>query len=175
MSQRSFQARRRQQRPRSPWVAMLIPILAILITFGLFYLLVRTLGGGAAPPPTPTAPPPTATQPLASTPTPELATPTPEPTATPELPTPTPAVAGPDVLRVGGQATVNADTGLRMRSGPGTNFDPVSTLPPGAIVEVIGGPERADTYTWWQVRFRQTDGSQLEGWVAGDFLDPGAG
>lgn len=175
MSQRSFQARRRQQRPRSPWAAMLIPFLAILITFGLFYVLVSTLGGGAAPSPTPTAPPATATEAPAPTPTPALATPTPEPAPTPEPPTPTPLPAGPDVLRVGGQATVNAETGLRMRGGPGTNFNPVATLPAGAIVDVIGGPERADTYTWWQIRYKQPDGSQIEGWAAGDFLDPGAG
>lgn len=175
MSQRSFQARRRQQRPRSPWVSLLIPILAILITAGLFYLLVRVLGGGAAPAPTPTLPPPTATQALAPTPTPELATATPEQAPTPETPTPTTVPGGPDVLRVGGQATVNADTGLRIRSGPGTNFNPVTTLPAGAIVDIIGGPERADTYTWWQIRFKQADGSQAEGWAAGDFLDPGAG
>lgn len=157
---------------------MLIPLLAILLTGGLFYVLVRTLGGGqAVPPPTPTLAAATATiESLAPTSTVAVATPTPEPTATPAAPTPTPPPAGAgDVLRVGGQATVNADAGLRVRSGPGTNFDAVITLAPGAIVDVIGGPERADTYTWWQIRFPKTEGGTAEGWAAGDFLDPGAG
>ena len=78
-------------------------------------------------------------------------------------------------LQVGAEATVNADAGLRVRSGPGTNFDPVIMLPAGTVVLVIDGPQRADTYTWWQIRFQSPEGEELEGWVAGDFLDPGAG
>ncbi|MCO6450516.1 MAG: SH3 domain-containing protein [Caldilineales bacterium] len=174
MSQRKYQSRRVQQRPRSPWAALLIPFLAILLTAALFYVVFNSIGNQAAAEPTPLPPTPIPTVSVAS-PTPEPPTPTPEPatpTAEPATPTPEAALG---VLKVGGVATVNADAGLRVRSGPGTNYDPVTTLPPGTVVDVIGGPERADSYTWWQIRFALADGGQGDGWVAGDFLDPGAG
>ena len=145
MTQRRYQPRRRQQRPRSPWAALLIPFLAIVITGGLFYFLATSLGGGVAPTPTPVPPTPTPTV-VTPSPTPEPPTPTPAPTPTPEQATPTPS-PGAGVLRVGGDATVNAEAGLRVRSGPGTNFDPVTTLAAGTIVSVIGGP-RARRYLY---------------------------
>jgi len=176
MTERRYQPRRRQQRPRSPWAALLIPFLAIVITGGLFYVLATMLGGGVVPTPTPTvvsnaAAPGEAT--FTPAPAPATPTPTPEPaTPTPEPPTPTPTPP-PDVLQVGGKATVNAEAGLRVRSGPGTNFDLVITLPYAMVVDVIGGPERADSYTWWQIEFSTPEGQKQQGWVAGDFLDPG--
>ena len=176
MTQRTFQVRRRQQRPRSPWAALLIPFLAIVITGGLFYFLATTLGGGTVVP-TPLPVPPTSTPTEAApapTPTPEPPTATPEPTAVPVVETPTPA-PGVAVLRVGGQAKVNAGGGLRVRGGPGTSFDAVTTLAPGVVVKIIGGPERADSYTWWQIQFTGADGSSGQGWVAGDFLEASAG
>jgi len=177
MKDRRYKPRNRQQRPRSPWAALLIPFLAIVITGVLFYALATMLGGGVVPTPTPTSvtdvaegggnvtPSPTPIL-QTPTPTPEPATPTP----TPEPATPTPA---PDVLQVGGKATVNAEAGLRVRSGPGTNFDLVITLPYAMVVDVVGGPERADSYTWWQIEFSTPEGDKQQGWVAGDFLDPG--
>lgn len=174
MTQRRYQVHRRQQRPRSPWAAMLIPFLAILITAGLVYIFFDRMATTVEPTPAPASAVAAATElPPTSTPEP-LPTDTPEPSPTPESPTPTP-LPPVDVLRVGSEATVNAESGLRARSGPGTNFDPVTTLPAGTIVEVIDGPQRADTYTWWQIRFPSEDGGTGEGWVAGDFLDPGAG
>lgn len=175
MKERRYQPRQRKQRPRSPWAALLIPFLAIVITGGLFYMLATMLGGGVIPTPTPTtlavAQPGEAT----FTPTPEPVTPTPTPepaTPTPEQPTPTPTPPA-DVMQVGSKATVNAEAGLRVRSGPGTNFDLVITLPYGMVVDIIGGPERADNYTWWQIEFSTPEGDKQQGWVAGDFLDPG--
>ena len=178
MKERRYQPRRRQQRSRSPWAALLIPFLAIVITGALFYALATMLGGGVVPTPTPGSATTIAEggqMGATATPTPvqETPTPTPEPaTPTPEPPTPTPTPP-PDVLQVGGKATVNAEAGLRVRSGPGTNFDLVITLPYGMVVDVIGGPERADSYTWWQIEFSTPEGQKQQGWVAGDFLDPG--
>ncbi len=175
MTQRTFQVRRRQQRPRSPWAALLIPFLAIVITGGLFYFLATTLGGGTVvPTPSPVPPTATPTEAPAPTPTPEPPTATPEPTVAviEETSTPAPGVV---VLRVGGQAIVNAGGGLRVRGGPGTSFEAVTTLAPGVVVKIIGGPERADSYTWWQIQFTGADGSTGEGWVAGDFLEASAG
>jgi len=173
-----YTPRRQQQRPRSPWAALLIPFFAIMITGALFYALATMLGGGVAPTPTPTSITDVAEGGGSGTPTPtpvlqETPTPTPEPaTPTPEPPTPTPTPAS-DALQVGSKATVNAEAGLRVRSGPGTNFDLVITLPYGMVVDVVGGPERADSYTWWQIEFSTPEGQKQQGWVAGDFLDPG--
>ena len=175
MSQRRYKLHRRQQRSRSPWAALLIPFLAIVITGVGFYFVANMLGGGIAPAPAETPLPALATSvDITPTPTLEPATPTPEPTPTLEPPTPTPTPP-PNVLQVGAEATVNADAGLRVRSGPGTNFDPVIMLPAGTVVLIIDGPQRADTYTWWQIRFKSPEDEEMEGWVAGDFLDPGAG
>ena len=174
MKEKRYQPRQRQQRPQSPWAALLIPFLAIVITGGLFYVLATMLGGGVTPVATPTQPQVSEVS-LDATATPVPATPTPTAapaTPTPEPPTPTPTLA-PDVLQVGGKATVNAEAGLRVRGGPGTNYDLVITLPYAMVVKVVDGPERADSYTWWQIEFSTPDGEKQTGWVAGDFLDPG--
>ncbi|HEY54587.1 MAG TPA: hypothetical protein G4N94_14155, partial [Caldilineae bacterium] len=54
MSQRRYKLHRRQQRSRSPWAALLIPFLAIVITGVAFYFVAKMLGGGVAPAPSPT-------------------------------------------------------------------------------------------------------------------------
>ena len=56
--------------------------------------------------------------------------------------------------------------GLNMRAGAGTGHAKVKTLREGAEVEIIGGPEDANGYTWWQVR----DGDGATGWVVEDYL-----
>jgi len=80
--------------------------------------------------------------------------------------TPSSAVAG---LAAGRTAYVRADAvGLNVRARAGTAADNVIifTLAPGTSVEVIGGPQAADGFTWWQVR-----GPTGEGWCAGQFLE----
>ncbi len=176
MKENRYQPRKRQQRPQSPWAALLIPFLAIVITGALFYVLATMLGGGVAPVPTPTQAQAVSQAEAQSSPTPTAApdTPTPTPETPTPVPTPTPTPApAPDVLQVGGKATVNAEAGLRVRSGPGTNYELVITLPYAMVVKVVDGPNRADSYTWWQIEFSTPDGEKQQGWVAGDFLDPG--
>lgn len=98
-------------------------------------------------------------------------------TATPVVPTPTfpfiIATEGPTAaptaasdLRVGAQASVaTGGDPLRVRSRPTTDGDRLGSLPNGAAVTIVGGPQSADGRTWWEV---QT--SSLTGWVVGDFL-----
>ncbi len=172
MTERRYQLRK--QRPRSAWVSLLIPFISILVTAAVFSLIADRLNGQTSLLGTAGTPTPTPTLAPTSTPTPQPPTPTPLPTPTPEPPTPTPPPP-PAVLQVGAEATVNAESGLRVRSGPGTSFDPVTTLAAGTIVKIIDGPQRADTYNWWKIQFEVEDGGQNQGWVAGDFLDPGAG
>lgn len=70
-------------------------------------------------------------------------------------------------LAVGGTASVTQD-GLNLRASATTNSDVVTTLAAGQTLTIIGGPQDADGYTWWQIQL--DDGTQ--GWVAADFLQP---
>lgn len=75
---------------------------------------------------------------------------------------PLPVLTAPPPLTIGGLALVNpiSDT-LNMRSGPGLNFNVVAELPDDMRVELIGEPQDADGYRWWQAR--TPDG--IEGWI----------
>ncbi|KAA3658631.1 MAG: SH3 domain-containing protein [Chloroflexi bacterium] len=112
-----------------------------------------------------TAPPSTA--PSA---TPALATPTAIPTFTP-IPTPDVALA-PDELTVGFYAQVanTDDFGVTVRGGPSTSNVSLLVADEGTILLIIGGPEEAGEFLWWQVQL--DDGT--EGWAAGSFLVPAA-
>lgn len=57
------------------------------------------------------------------------------------------------------RALTNA--GLNMRSGPGTNYDRITTLAGGVVVPIVG---RIGDNSWWQVR-----SGNLYGWVNAPF------
>lgn len=162
----------RDRRPssRGDRTGTLVRVLLSLFVIGLAALVIMVTvrnRGGPEIPPTPSF--------TGAEVTPIIATFTPGPTATPvnvlpvETPTATPQPA-PAALAVGVTAEVAAGgSGLNLREGPGLTFQILSLLPDGTRVEVIGGPEEVDGYTWWRVR---TLDAGLEGWVAGDFLRP---
>ncbi len=58
------------------------------------------------------------------------------------------------------------DPPLRFRDGPGTGSNVIEELPLGTELCVVGGPQQADGYDWYQVS-RPESGAQ--GWVAGSF------
>ncbi|HEU4509284.1 MAG TPA: Ig-like domain-containing protein [Pyrinomonadaceae bacterium] len=73
-----------------------------------------------------------------------------------------------------GRTVVVANTGgvgLSLRSSPsliadGTNI--IATVPEGHRLQIVGGPVRADGYSWWNIR-----DNNFEGWSAiGDWLTP---
>ncbi|MDQ3525379.1 MAG: sortase [Chloroflexota bacterium] len=70
-------------------------------------------------------------------------------------------------LAVGSIASVT-DNGLNMRASASTSADIVTTLAQGQQATIIGGPQDADGFAWWQIELE--DGTQ--GWVAADFLQP---
>jgi hypothetical protein len=104
-----------------------------------------------------------------------MATRTPLPTWTPtDTPSPTPVPSATatsvPVMMAGGLAAVSG-TGseeLRVREGPGLEYETLGTLSDGTPLTVLDGPQTADGYQWWKVA---TDDGQ-EGWVAGDWLLP---
>ncbi|HVL25163.1 MAG TPA: SH3 domain-containing protein, partial [Thermomicrobiales bacterium] len=68
----------------------------------------------------------------------------------------------------GALVTVNADN-VNLRAEPNTSADVVDQLAAGVELEVIGGPEEGEGYTWWHVRVTSQGGA--EGWIASDFFD----
>ena len=70
-------------------------------------------------------------------------------------------------LSVGNVATVT-ENGLNMRASASTSAEIVTTLAQGQQATIIGGPQDADGFAWWQIQLE--DGTQ--GWVAADFLQP---
>jgi hypothetical protein len=58
-------------------------------------------------------------------------------------------------LAVGDMAVVRLpDTldSLRVRNGAGLDFEIILQLPDETLLRIIGGPERVDDLTWWEVR-----------------------
>ncbi len=121
--------------------------------------IARTLNIGAAPDRTWT-PQPTITPTFTPVPT---ATPAP-PAAqlSPDLPTPLP---GSWTFRPGDIA-VNVNNGpVNMRRTPGYKNKPpndrIALVPPGANVQIITGPAKADGLIWWYVAW-----NGVQGWMA---------
>ncbi len=112
----------------------------------------------ATPTHTPTAVPvPTNT----STPTPtNTPTPTEPPTPTPTTPMPTPThTPTPVTPQIVSSTTVN------IRSGPGTNYPIIGSLPPNTpLLPVIG---RNETGSWWQVQLDEGEA----GWVSDEVVE----
>ena len=127
----------------------------------------------AQPEPTPTVMVVTPTATLIPRPT---ATPLVDATDTPEAaatPATSPSAPPSDTIGVGGYVRVSAAAGLSFREDPSTGGTLIQVLDSGSILEVVGGPEEADGYTWWQLR--RDDGK--EGWSAAGsgedvFLEP---
>jgi hypothetical protein len=114
------------------------------------------------PEPTPTVVIVTPTATLAPRPTatvPALAD-TPETEATEEAPSTAPPAG---TIGVGGYVRVAAPAGLSFRQSASTGGALIQILDADTTLEVIGGPQQADGYTWWELR-KMDDG--VEGWSA---------
>lgn len=83
---------------------------------------------------------------------------------------------GPSSKCQNGRASINCNVvvsgtkgrGVSLRSGPGSNYVRLAILEEGALLRVLGGPEHADSITWWQVGTK--DG--LKGWCVADYIQP---
>jgi len=74
------------------------------------------------------------------------ASPSPSPSPSP-LPSASPSPGG-------GRYVVASTTGqnLRVRAGPGTSAQPITTLPNGTVVDVVSAGQQQNGYTWVQIR-----------------------
>jgi hypothetical protein len=89
----------------------------------------------------------------------------------------------PSILVLGQRGRV-ARTGdpapLRIRAGPDTTHDELTTIPVGGLFYVFAGPECSPLYAWYRVEYRDLLGDEpevIEGWIAeGDaanyFVEP---
>ena len=109
---------------------------------------------------------PTATQTATRTSTPlptstASASPTPRNTNTPTAtPSPEPTLAV--IWGTGG-------LGAYLREGPSRDTTPLDYLEEGALLEIIGEPERVGIETWWHVRVVYDD-QVIEGWIMDGLL-----
>jgi SH3-like domain-containing protein len=67
--------------------------------------------------------------------------------------------------RVGERVRVTMSSGgqLSVRETPGTDARLLTRISPGQEFTVMGGPQQASGYTWFQIR---SDSGDIEGWVA---------
>lgn len=75
--------------------------------------------------------------------------------------------SAPTEIAVGATVVTNADL-VNLRTDPSVDAEVIDQLGIDVELEIIGGPEEAEDYTWWQVRVVDSD---AEGWLAEDFID----
>ncbi|MCS6888655.1 MAG: SH3 domain-containing protein [Chloroflexus sp.] len=159
-----------EEAPRGPWVPGWVAPTLIIVSIFVIGLAIALSLQGPAPVVVPTAPAispsPLATE-LPATAPPGVASPQPTITSVVE-PTIPPAPTPAEGLAVGRTAIVSAEIpALNVRAQPSVASVITLVLAPGTQVEIIGGPVEAEGRVWWQVR-----SAGIEGWCAGDFLQP---
>lgn len=102
----------------------------------------------------------------------------PAPSSTPNVTptyTPDPMLVGtptlaPDAIGVGGYVQIagTQGEGLRLRSQPNLNGEPVFLGYDEEVFQVREGPQQADGYTWWYLVAPYDE--NRAGWAAADFL-----
>lgn len=165
--------RRSGEKEPIPWLWLGMGLVVTAVGISLMLAIINNM---LARPPLDAAPlPPTViilTAPPSPTPPPTqvLPTPTPIPTFTP-VPTPDTAVPPPEITPGYYAEVVNTDfLGVTVRGGPSASNLSLAIAPEGTVLLVLAGPEEGNDFLWWQVQL--ADG--MEGWVAGDFLQPAA-
>lgn len=166
-----------------PWWSLLVLLAGVALVATLGILGLGSLGGRFAPggetpvviviTSTPTRQP-TVRPTLINTPTPFSFAPS--PTALAVLPSATPAIGlltpAPEALELRVGATIEVidvgTAGLNVRDGAGTAFRVQFIAREGSRFEVIGGPEEANDFTWWQLR--GVENPDQTGWAVADFL-----
>lgn len=76
-------------------------------------------------------------------------------------------IPGVGEFRIG--AYVRPDSALNLRSGPGTGNSVLKVIYPEDTATVVGGPQTAGGYTWYQLEM--WDQAATTGWAAGEYLE----
>ncbi|GAB4528399.1 MAG: hypothetical protein Kow0063_04580 [Anaerolineae bacterium] len=158
---------------RRQWALVVVLILVNYIIFAsLFNVVFSNRPGSVRPTRTPlptftSAPVPTPVV-VAPTDTPVPPPPSPTPVVVTDTPTPTPLPAteppATEQPPVAGGPSVTVEVNLNVRTGPGTNYERIGTLPEGTTVEIIG---RVANSTWWQIPY--ADGPDGKGWISAGY------
>jgi len=69
-------------------------------------------------------------------------------------------------LRAGAATVVNGGNGVRVRSGPGTDYEILATVPNGADVQIVENAGNG----WYKITFSDVGGATTPGYMKGDFL-----
>ncbi|MEJ7900199.1 MAG: SH3 domain-containing protein [Thermomicrobiales bacterium] len=69
-----------------------------------------------------------------------------------------------------GAPVVTNTSSVNVRAEASISAEAVDQLDEGVELTVIGGPEDADDFTWWQIEVTGSEGP-TQGWLAADFID----
>ncbi len=75
-------------------------------------------------------------------------------------------------LTVGGQGRVTPGVPNKLRSAPSTSAEQIGAIPGGEVFNVVGGPQCADGYLWWQVTYNGQTGWTASGTGAEYWVEP---
>ncbi len=73
-------------------------------------------------------------------------------------------------MKAGKAVVVNGGNGVRVRSGPGTSYDILATVPNGGSVQVV---RATGTDDWYEITFTAVGGVTTTGYMKGEFLANG--
>ena len=69
-------------------------------------------------------------------------------------------------LKAGSAVVVNGGNGVRVRSGPGTNYEVLASVPNGGSVQIVESAGDG----WYKITFSGTGGAATTGYMKGDYL-----
>ena len=78
----------------------------------------------------------------------------------------TPTTPSGSSLKAGSAKVVNGGNGVRVRSGPGTNYDILATISNGGSVKIVESAGDG----WYKITFSDVGGVTTTGYMKGDFL-----
>lgn len=78
--------------------------------------------------------------------------------------TTTPSESG--TLKAGSAVVVNGGNGVRVRSGPGTDYEALATVPNGGSVRIVESAGNG----WYKITFSGVGGAATTGYMKGEFL-----
>ena len=81
----------------------------------------------------------------------------------------TPTVSSGGSLKAGKAVVINGGNGVRVRSGPGTTYDILATVPNGGSVQVVASAGDG----WYEITFTAVGGVTTTGYMKGEFLANG--
>ena len=72
-------------------------------------------------------------------------------------------------LKAGSAVVVNGGNGVRVRSGPGTDYEALATIPNGGSVQIVESAGNG----WSKITFSGAGGTKTTGYMKGEFLKNG--